>query len=78
VDISPKAQNTQDTIHRLPEAQKEGQPKCGASVLLRTGRKVLKGANTEKKCGADIEIKAIWRLSHMGIHLIYADTIVDA
>jgi hypothetical protein len=27
VAISPEAQNTQDTIHRLHEAQKEGRPK---------------------------------------------------
>jgi len=29
VDISPKAQNTQDMIHRPHEAQEEGKPKCG-------------------------------------------------
>ena len=27
--ISPKAQNTQDTIHRQHEAQEERRPKCG-------------------------------------------------
>jgi hypothetical protein len=27
VDISPEAQNTQDTIHRPHEAQEEGRPK---------------------------------------------------
>ena len=27
--ISPKAQNTQDIIHRPHEAQREGKPKCG-------------------------------------------------
>jgi len=27
--FSPKAQNTQDTIHRSYEAQKKGRPKCG-------------------------------------------------
>jgi hypothetical protein len=29
VDISPEAQNTQDTIHRPNEAQEDGRPKCG-------------------------------------------------
>ena len=29
VDISPEAQNTQDTIHRLYETKEEGGPKCG-------------------------------------------------
>jgi hypothetical protein len=28
-DISPKARNTQDTIHRPHEAQEDGRPKCG-------------------------------------------------
>jgi hypothetical protein len=30
-----------------------------ASVLLRRGNKILKGANMEKKCGAETEGKAI-------------------
>jgi hypothetical protein len=29
VGISPKDQNTQDTIHREYEAQEEGRPQCG-------------------------------------------------
>jgi hypothetical protein len=29
VDISPEAQNTQDTICKTHEAQEEGRPKCG-------------------------------------------------
>jgi hypothetical protein len=29
VDISPKAQNTQETIHRPYKAQEEGRPNCG-------------------------------------------------
>jgi hypothetical protein len=39
----------------------------GASVLLRRGNQILMGANTEKKCGAETEGKAI----HLEIHLIY-------
>jgi hypothetical protein len=41
VDISPKAQNTQDTIHRPYEAQEEGRPKCGwiFQSYLERGRK---------------------------------------
>ena len=31
VDISPKVQNTQDSIHRPYEAQ-EGRPKCGCFI----------------------------------------------
>ena len=42
-----------------------------ASVLLRRGNKILKGANMEKKCGAETEGKAIQWLSHLGIHPIY-------
>jgi hypothetical protein len=32
VDISPEAQNTQDTIHRTNEVQEEGRPKYGYFV----------------------------------------------
>jgi hypothetical protein len=47
--------------------KKEGQH-LGASVLLRRGNKILMGTNTETKCGADTEGKAIQRLPHLGIH----------
>jgi hypothetical protein len=66
VDISPKAQNTQDTIHRPHEAQEAKRPKTGDS--LRKGNKTLMGANSETKCGAETEGKAIQRpgdLSHI-------------
>jgi hypothetical protein len=43
-----------------------------ASVLLRRGNKILMGENTETKCGADTERKAIQRLPHLGIHPIYS------
>jgi hypothetical protein len=36
-------------------------------VLLRSGKK---GGNTETKCGANTEGKAIHRLPHLGIHPI--------
>ena len=35
VDISPKAQKNQDTIHRPYEGQEEGRKKCGQSVQQR-------------------------------------------
>jgi hypothetical protein len=40
------------------------------SSVLRTGYKILTGANTETKCGAETEGKAIQRLSHLEIHPI--------
>ena len=43
-----------------------------ASVLLRKGNKILTEGNMETKCGAETEGKAIQRLSHLGIHLIYS------
>ena len=43
-----------------------------ASVLLRRGNKILTGANTETKCGAETVGKAIQRLPHLGIHPIYS------
>ena len=38
------------------------------SVLLRRGNKIPMGRDTETKCGAETEGKAIQRLSHLGIH----------
>jgi hypothetical protein len=34
VDINPKVQNNQDSIHRPDEAQEEGRPKCGYFPFL--------------------------------------------
>jgi hypothetical protein len=59
VDISVIAQNTQDTIHRLYEAQEKERQNVDASILLRSENKILKGGNTETKCGAETEGKAI-------------------
>jgi hypothetical protein len=42
------------------------------SVLLRRGNKIPLGGHTETKCGAESEGKAIQRLPHLGIHLIYS------
>jgi hypothetical protein len=72
MNISPKAQNTQNTTHRPHEAQKEGWPKCGYFGLLRRGNKIIMGGNTETKGGADTEGKAIQRLPHLGIHPIHS------
>ena len=38
------------------------------SVLLRRGNKIPMGGDTETKCGAETEGKAIQRLPHLGIH----------
>ena len=42
------------------------------SVLLRKGNKILIRGDTETKCGAEAEGKAILRLFHLGIHPIYS------
>jgi hypothetical protein len=54
VGINPKAQNTQDTIHRPNDAHEEGRPN-DASVLLRRGNKIPIGGDTETKYGAESE-----------------------
>ena len=41
------------------------------SVLLRRGNKIPMKGDTEAKCGADTEGKAIQRLPYLGIHPIY-------
>jgi hypothetical protein len=43
-----------------------------ASVLLRSGNKILIEGSTETKYGAETEGMAIQRLSHLGIHPIYS------
>jgi hypothetical protein len=70
MDISPKAWNTQGTIHRSYDAQ-EGRPKYGCFSPFWKGNKILMGANTEANCGTETEGKAIQRLLPLGIHLIY-------
>jgi hypothetical protein len=42
-----------------------------ATVLLRRGNKILNGGNTETKCGAETEGKAIQILPHLGIHPVH-------
>ena len=56
MDISPKAWNTEGTIHRPYEAQEEGS--VDALVLLRRGNKIPIGGHTETKCGEATEGKA--------------------
>ena len=55
----PKAPNNQDTIHRPHEAQAERRPKCVYFSLLRRRNKIPMGGDTETKCGAETEEKAI-------------------
>jgi hypothetical protein len=43
-----------------------------APVLLRRGNKILTRGNTETKCGAETEGKAIQGLPHLRIHPIYS------
>jgi hypothetical protein len=52
--------------------KKKEEQSVGPLVLLRKGNKILMGANTETKCGAETEGKAVQRLSHLGIHPIYS------
>jgi hypothetical protein len=66
VDIIPKFRipKIQSTDH-VTLKKKEDQS-VGASVLLRRGNKMHTGGNTETKCGAVTEGKAIQRLLHLG------------
>ena len=74
MDISQKVSNTQDTIHRPHEAQEE-RPKCeyfDPSYKWWWWDKIPMGGDTESKCGAETEGKAIHRLPHLVIHHIYS------
>ena len=59
----------------IPKLKKKEDQSVDASVLLRRGNNILLGENTETKCGAETEGKAIQRLSHLGIHPIYSHQI---
>jgi hypothetical protein len=72
VDISPKYQNSQDTIHRPHEAQEEGRSKGGFFGPSRKRSKIPMGGDSETKFVAEIEGKSIQRLSHLGIHTIFS------
>ena len=64
---------------RIPKIQfidhmklKKEDQSVDTSALLRRGIKIPMGGDTETKCGAEAEGKAIQRLPHMGIHPIYS------
>jgi hypothetical protein len=52
----------------IPKLKKKEDQSVDASVLLRRGNNILLGENTETKCGAETEGKAIQRLPHLRIH----------
>jgi hypothetical protein len=51
--------------------KKKEDQSVNALVLLRSRNKILTEGNTETKCGAETEGKAIQRLPHLGIHPMY-------
>jgi hypothetical protein len=52
--------------------KKKEEQSMDTSVFLRRGNKILMGGDTETKCGAETEGKAIQRLPQLGIHPIYS------
>ena len=60
----------QFTGHMKPKKKED--PNVDASVLLRRVNKIFTGGNTETKCGAETEGKAIQRFPHLGIHPTYS------
>jgi hypothetical protein len=52
--------------------KKKEEQSVNTSVLLKKGNKIEMGGDTEIKCGAETEGKAIQRLQHLGIHPIYS------
>ena len=70
MDISPEAQNTQYTIHKIYETQEEGRSKCGSFFLLQMSNKIHLEGVTETNCEADTERMTIQRLPHLVIHPI--------
>jgi hypothetical protein len=72
VDISLKAQTTQDTFIDNMKLKKKEDQSVDVLVLLRRGNKILMGGNTETKCGTETVGKAFQRLPHLEIHPIYS------
>ena len=64
MDISPKTQNTQNTIHR-PQKFMKGDQSVDTLILLRRGNKILMEGITEIKCGAETEGMTIQRLPRL-------------
>ena len=58
-------------IDHMKLKRKEDQS-VDASILLRRGNKILMGPNTETKCKAETERKAIQRLPHLGIQTTFS------
>jgi hypothetical protein len=52
--------------------KKKEDQSVGTLILLRRGSKIPMGGDTETKCGAGTEGKAIHRLSHLEIYPIYS------
>jgi hypothetical protein len=63
----PKIQFTDNMKLKKKEHQN-----VDASVLLRSGKKILTGENMETKCIAETQRKPVQRLPHLGIHPIYS------
>jgi hypothetical protein len=72
LDISPKAQNIKDTIHKHMKLKKKEDQSVDTSILLRRDSKIPMGGDTKTNCGTETEGKAIQRLPHLGIHPIYS------
>jgi hypothetical protein len=70
--LAPKFRiaNIQFTDHM--KLKKKEDQSVDASVLLRRENKIFTGGNTETKCRAETEEKAIQRQSHLGIHSVYS------
>jgi hypothetical protein len=52
--------------------KKKEEKSVGGSVLLKWGINIPIERDTETKCQAETEGKAIWRLPHLRIHPIYS------
>jgi hypothetical protein len=72
MDISPKAPNTQDKIHRQHEGQEVWVLRYFFRKITNKENKILTGAKMEIKCRAETEGKATQRLPHLGIHPTYS------
>jgi hypothetical protein len=70
MDISPEAQNTQDTICKAHKLKKKEYQSVDTSIFLRRGNKIAMEVITKINFGAETEGMTMQRLSHLGIYPI--------
>jgi hypothetical protein len=68
VDISPEAQNTQDTTSKHMKLKKKEDQSVDTLILLRRENKISMEGVTETKFRTETEGMTMQRVPHLGMH----------